>query len=102
MAFRKITLWVLLIVLLLAMVLAYPAYRQIRVWRAESMAAEAETLLATPETLSRAWELAHAANALLPDDPEIARTLARVYVASDPAAAVRYWQNVIELSNGAG
>ncbi len=65
------------------------------------MAIEAESLLAMPETIGRAWELAHAANALEPEDPEIARILARVYAASDPASAYRFWEKVVELSKGA-
>jgi hypothetical protein len=101
MALKKTTTWALLLVLSIAAALSYPAYRQIRMWRASSMAAQAETMLDTPEFMSRAWELAHAANALAPNDPEIARILARVYTLGDPASAYPLWEKVVELSDEA-
>jgi hypothetical protein len=101
MALKKIILWMLFAVILMAVVLSYPAYRQIRMWRASAMATEAESMLGTPETMSRAWELAHAANSLSPNDPTIARTLARLYSAGDPASAYSFWERVVELSTGA-
>ncbi|NQY33234.1 MAG: hypothetical protein HRT56_08710, partial [Coraliomargarita sp.] len=100
MTFRKTALWILAAGLLIALILAYPAYKEIRLWRANQMAQQAEEMLTSPETLSRAWELAHAANALNPDDAEIARVLAKVYSASDPSAAYDFWQHVVELSSG--
>lgn len=101
MTLKKTIIWLLLAALSLVAVLSYPAYRQIRAWRAGTMAEEAEALLAAPETISRAWELAHAANAIRPEDPEIARTLARIYSVSDPSSAHAFWQKVVELSGGA-
>ena len=101
MGLKKSTLGWLIAAFLLAAALSIPAYRGIRQWRADAMAEKAERLLSTPETISRAWELAHAARSLSPDDPEIARILARVYSASDPASAHTFWQKVVELSGGA-
>lgn len=101
MTIKKQIIGLFLAVLVLLAGLSYPAYRQIRIWRANTMATQAEAFLAAPETISRAWELAHAANALEPEDPEIARTLARVYAASDPASAYKFWQKVVHLSGGA-
>lgn len=97
MAFKRNTKWALVAAFLTVTVLSYPAYRQIRSWRASTMAEEAERMLATPETMSRAWELAHAANSLLPEDITIARTLARVYSAGDPASAHTFWQKVVDM-----
>jgi uncharacterized membrane protein len=101
MSLKKITIWTLTAVVFIVGVLSYPAYRQIRMWRASAMATEAESMLATPETMSRAWELAHAASSLSPNDPAIARTLARLYSAGDPASAYSFWERVVELSTGA-
>ncbi len=98
---KKLTIWTLAAVILMLAALSYPAYRQIRMWRANNMAMEAEQMLATPETRVRAWELAHAASSLRPNDLPIARTLARVYSAGDPASAYPFWQRVVELSSGA-
>ena len=100
MGLKKSTLGWLVAAFLVAAALSVPAYLGIRQWRAEAMAEKAERLLSTPETISRAWELAHAANSLSPNDPEIARILAHVYSASDPASAHTFWQSVVELSGG--
>ncbi|MEM0966348.1 MAG: hypothetical protein AAGJ81_09400 [Verrucomicrobiota bacterium] len=99
MTFKKTAAWVLVITLLLVAVISYPAYREIRDWRASGMAEEAESMLASPETLNRAWELAHAARSLSPSDPAIARVLARVYSATDPVAAYPFWEEVVDLSD---
>lgn len=98
---KKLTLWLAIAAILTVAALSYPAYLQIRTWRASTMADEAEKMLDAPETLSRAWELAHAANALRPEDLDIARILARVYSAGDPGTAHPMWQKVVDLSGGA-
>lgn len=92
--------WLIVAAIFIVAALSYPAYLGIRQWRAEAMAENADSLLSTPETINRAWELARAANSLSPDDPDIARILARVYSASDPASAHTFWQRVVELSGG--
>lgn len=97
MTIKKSTVWLLIGGFILSAALSYPAYRQIRSWRATKMSQQAETLLATQETANRAWELAHAAAALSPDDISIARTLAKVYSTADPASAHAYWQKVVAL-----
>lgn len=100
MALKKSTIWMLVAVIFIATVFTYPAYRKVRLWRASSMAMEAETMLTTAESRIRAWELAHAARALEPNDLAIARTLARVYTAGDPVSAHPFWERVVELSAG--
>lgn len=94
-------LWLFVVILFMVAALSYPAYQQIRAWRASAMAMEAEEMLNSPETISRAWELAHAAKALNPEDLVIARILARVYSEVDPQSAHPLWQKVVELSGGA-
>lgn len=101
MTFKKSVFWILAAGIIIAASLSYPAYREIRIWRASEMAKEAEEMLTSPETMNRAWELAHAAKALNPESPSIARSLARVYSASNPNAAYQFWQSVVELSKGA-
>ncbi len=100
MSLQKTTIWTLITLVSLIAVLSYPAYRQIRFWRAGAMATEAEALLTltTPEAVSRAWELARAASSLSPDDPDIARIVARIYTTVDPASAYPFWERVVELS----
>lgn len=97
MTIKKSIVWILLGSVFLSAILSYPAYRYLRSWRAATMARQAETLLDTQETASRAWELAHAAASLKPDDISIARTLATVYSVTAPASAYAYWQKVVAL-----
>ncbi len=95
--------WVLggiALVVLLGVAGAYPAYQAAKVWRAESLAAQAEALLEDPDRLVDAWEKARAAHALAPGRIEIARVVARLYDVADPAAAPGYWRAVVEASAG--
>lgn len=89
--------WVVLgIVLLIAAILARPAYRAVKGWRARDMARKAE-IHTTQEQWEDAFRTAQAAYQLDPMEPAAIRAVARLYTKLRQDQAFGFWENLISL-----
>ncbi len=95
--FFKILLWTGLILLLPAIFVARPVYREFKVWRANALAQEAAELLKeTPPNVYLAYQKAMSAYALTKNEIEVLRVVARVYERIHPINAFNFWKVVVE------
>ncbi len=93
---RRVRRWVIAGVALLVLAVAGgpPVYRKARLWRARSLAAEAEQLLAERQ-LEKASGKAQAAIGLAPAEPEALRAMARVLTSARSTLALNYWKGLL-------
>ncbi|MEO0794898.1 MAG: hypothetical protein AAFX93_07045 [Verrucomicrobiota bacterium] len=95
---RQKSLFIICGVVVLVLAVASPfAWQQFKVYRAESLADTARELM-EEGNIEQAWEKARAAYALIPEDPEIARTLAQLRGMADPITAPELWGKIYELT----
>jgi len=87
--------------LLVLGLLAAPLYRQVKVWRARHLAETALELLASEDTAMEAWEKGQAAYSLAPGDYKTIRALATILSRGDPAQALPFWEEALNISEGA-
>jgi hypothetical protein len=92
-ASRKISFVLAIVALVIAALAAKPAYRAVRSWRAESLAAEAESAIGR-QSWSEASQKAQAAYHLDPRDPRAIRVIARLYTIAGQPSAVDFWKNL--------
>ncbi len=81
--------------------LAKPIYREIKEWRARQLSEKARQIFEEDELSTEAWESARAAYNLAPQVTEVVRTVARIYSKADPYKALPFWEETINLSDGA-
>jgi hypothetical protein len=95
-ASRRARRWVIaaVVVLVLAVAGGPPSYRRAKLWRARSLAAEAERLLADHQ-LENASAKAQAAIGLAPAEPEALRAMARVLTSARSTLALNYWKGLL-------
>lgn len=97
---RKQILLILCGIVVVLGLLAVPLYRQAKVWRARHLADTALELL-EEGTIMAAWEKARAAYNLAPGDYHAVHTLAQILTKGDPAQALPFWEEVLNISEGA-
>lgn len=89
--------WILgalaLAILIAAAIVARPAYRGLRGWRAERLASEAEAAI-SKESWLEASQKAQAAYQLAPLNPKTIRVVARLYTIAGQPNAVTFWENL--------
>jgi tetratricopeptide (TPR) repeat protein len=95
-AARRLRRWVIAggVVLILLAAGGPPVYRRAKVWRARTLAAEAEKLLAARQ-LEKASGKAQAAIGLAPAEPQALRTMARVLTRARSGLALNYWKGLV-------
>src|SRR3569832_1969433 len=90
---RKIGYAVAIIAIVIAALADKPAYRAVRSWRAESLAADAESAIGR-QARAEASQKAQAAYHLDPLDPRTIRVIARLYSIAGQPSAVDFWKSL--------
>lgn len=96
---KKRPFFYILCILFVAVLLSalLPGYRYFKVYRAESLAEEAQQYLKDKD-YAQAREKARAAYALVPNNIFICQTVAKVYETTDPERSLPFWEQAYELS----
>src|SRR5438132_2279857 len=90
---HKIFIVVIVFLSVAVALLAKPVYRAVRSWRADSLAAEAESAIGR-QAWAEASQKAQAAYHLDPTNPRSIRTVARLYTIAGQPSSVTFWQNL--------
>lgn len=95
---KKIVFIFIFCLLLTGLIFSKPAYRQVKSWRSNWLAQQAEKLLKDERTLE-ALHKAGAAYQLDPYNPRILLLMARLYAAVNPDYALSFWANLKKINS---
>ena len=90
---RKFGIVIAIAAFAIAALIAKPAYRAVRTWRAESLAADAESAIGR-QAWTEASQKAQAAYHLDPRSPRAIRVIARLYTIAGQPGAVDFWKSL--------
>jgi hypothetical protein len=90
---RKIFIAAIVMLIVAGAWFAKPAYRAVRGWRADSLAADAEAAVGR-QAWPEAWQKAQAAYHLNPNSPRAMRVTARLYTMAGQPNALTFWENL--------